>query len=231
MALRVRHRRIGSSPPEAAFEDPDDDWLVEGLRGGNEAAFRALLRRHEGAMLRLARFHVSCDAAAEDVVQETWLAILRGIDGFDGRSTLKTWMYRILTNRAKTTGQREGRALTDSAAVAREVERKEPAVPADRFLDPLAVWPRHWSQPPLAWEAGRGGDDIASVAEVVAQAIATLTSMQRIVITLRDGECWTARDVCNVLSLTETNQRVLLHRARSKVRQHLEHHFGAAEQD
>ena len=182
-------------------------------------------------MLRLARFHVSCDAAAEDVVQETWLAVLRGIDTFDGRSTLQTWLHRILTNRAKTMGQREGRSLPDTVAVALEMERKEPAVPADRFLDTLASWPGSWSSPPLEWEVDRGADEMASPAAVIAQAIATLAPIQRIVITLRDVESWTAPAVCNVLALTETNQRVLLHRARSKVRQHLEHHFVATNED
>jgi RNA polymerase sigma-70 factor (ECF subfamily) len=175
-------------------------------------------------MLRLARSHVASEATAEDVVQETWVAILHGIDGFDGRSSLKTWMYRILTNRAKTMGQRERRATPDTVAVNREVDRSEPAVAADRFLVD-GPWPGHWKRPPLSWEKPISAEATAPVAQVVTSAIATLPPAQRLVITLRDVECWSAAEVCNVLELSETNQRVLLHRARSKVRQRLEDHF------
>lgn len=200
--------------------------LVEGVRKGDERAFLLLLERHQGAMLRLARFYVANEATAEDVVQETWIAILRGIHGFDGRSSLKTWMYRILTNRAKTIGVREHKSVPDGALVAHEVDRSEPAVPADRFLDLLDnSWPGHWRQPPLAWERTSGRRNGASVAQVVLEAIDALSSVQKVVITLRDIECWSAAEVCNALELSETNQRVLLHRARSKVRQHLETHF------
>ena len=210
----------------------EDRVLVDALRKGSEGAFRGLLERHQGAMLRLARYHVASEATAEDVVQETWLAILRGIEGFDNRSSLKTWMFRILTNRAKTMGERERKSSPDSDAVVHELDRSEPAVSADRFLDALdGPWPGHWKQPPLEWEWAAGDKTGSSVGQVVADAIASLSPMQHLVITLRDVECWNAADVCSVLELSETNQRVLLHRARSKVRQHLELHFRGADQD
>lgn len=206
--------------------------MVDGIRTGDERAFVLLLERHQGAMLRLARFYVASEATAEDVVQETWIAILGGINGFDGRSSLKTWMYRILTNRAKSIGVRERKSLPDGALVALEVDRSERAVPADRFLDLLdSSWPGHWRQPPLEWERKSGGRNGASIAQVVLEAIDALSPVQKVVITLRDIECWSAAEVCNVLELSETNQRVLLHRARSKVRQHLETNFRDAREE
>jgi RNA polymerase sigma-70 factor (ECF subfamily) len=201
--------------------------LVEGLRRGDERSFLELLQRHQGVMLRLARTHVPSDATAEDVVQETWLAILRGIDGFDERSSLKTWMYRILMNRAKTMGGQRGRRSTpDTVAVHRELDRSEPAVSADRFLDG-GSWPGHWKQPPLSWERPASGEASSTLTRVVVEAISSLAPAQRLVVTLRDVEHWSAADVCDVLDLSETTQRVLLHRARSKVRQRIEDHFRA----
>lgn len=132
------------------LETDEDSLLVAALRRGSEAAFLTLVQRHEGAMLRIARLHVATTASAEDVVQETWVAVLKGIGGFDGRASLTTWMYRILTNRAKTMGTRERRSTPDTAAVTRELDHVDPAVPADRFLDALdTAWPGHWKQPPL----------------------------------------------------------------------------------
>lgn len=130
--------------------EPDDARLVVGLRRGSEMAFTTLVQRHEAPMPRVARAYVSNQASAEDVVQETWIAVLRGIDGFDARSSLKTWLYRILTNRAKTAGTSEGRCVPDSAFIEREIDGYSPAAPADRFLSAdHPQWPQHWRRPPL----------------------------------------------------------------------------------
>jgi RNA polymerase sigma-70 factor (ECF subfamily) len=166
-------------------------------------------------MLRIALLYVPTRAAAEDVVQETWLAVLTGLERFEGRSTLKTWLFRILTNKAKTRGRREGRTLPFSAFAA-DGDEGETAVEADRFLGPESRHAGGWAAPPrgvpeerlLAGEAGGR----------IADAIASLPPNQRAVITLRDVEGLSAEETCNVLGLSETNQRVLLHRARSKVR-------------
>ncbi len=207
------------------------DALVAGLRAGDEAAFLTLIRRHQASMLRIARVYVASHASAEDVVQETWLAVLRGVDRFDGRSSLKTWMYRILVNRAKTAGQRERRCVPDSQFAPHQPDGSEPAVAAERFLDALhPQWPQHWKHPPLPWE--RSVEDRLVTAEavgVVGDAINDLPPAQRLVVTLRDVECWTAQEVCRVLGLSESNQRVVLHRARGKVRQRLENYYGSAD--
>ena len=174
-------------------------------------------------MLRVAEFYVADHAAAEDVVQETWMAVIRGIDRFDGRSSIKTWMFRILTNRAKTMGQRAARVVPVSAILGGAAAEDRAVDPA-RFFDARhPQWPGHWCNPPTAWALGPD-DRVATneAIEVVLLAITGLPAMKRTVITLRDVECWTSREVCNALALTETNQRVLLHRARSKVRRRLE---------
>lgn len=199
--------------------------LVHALRSGCEASFAALIDRHQASMLRVAEFYVADRAAAEDVVQETWMAVIRGIDRFDGRSSIKTWMFRILTNRAKTIGQRAARVVPVSSLLG-GADAEDRAVDPARFFDARhPQWPGHWCNPPTAW--GLGPEDRVATneaIEVVLLAITGLPAMQRTVITLRDVECWTSREVCIALALTETNQRVLLHRARSRVRRRLEQH-------
>jgi RNA polymerase sigma-70 factor (ECF subfamily) len=197
----------------------DETKFVEALRAGDEEAFRALVRMYNSSLLRVARIYVPTQALAEEVVAETWLAVLEGIDRFEGRSSLKTWIFRILTNRAKTRAVRERRTLPLSAF---EPERiQEPALDADRFRgwdDPR--WPGHWAVPPEPWPEDRLL--ATETREKLAQAIEALPGTQRAVISLRDLEGWSAEEVCNALGLSETNQRVLLHRARSKVRKALE---------
>ena len=169
-------------------------------------------------MLRVAMMFTPTRAVAEDVVQEAWLGVLAGIGRFEGRSSLKTWIFRILTNRAKTRGERESRTIPFSALAAADADGDEPAVDPDRFIADGA-WrsaPERWSTLPEARLVGK------ETLEVVQAAIDTLPEMQRAVITLRDVEGWSSEDVRNVLDLSESNQRVLLHRARSKVRQALE---------
>jgi RNA polymerase sigma-70 factor (ECF subfamily) len=159
--------------------------------------------------------YVSSRAVAEEVVQETWLAVLTGLERFEGRSTLKTWLFRILTNKAKTRGQREGRTLPFSA-LATDGDEDQTAVDVDRFLGPDSRHVGHWAAPP------RGVPEerllAAEARERIEAAIAALPDNQRAVITLRDIEGLSAEEACNVLGVSETNQRVLLHRARSKVR-------------
>jgi len=194
--------------------------LVEALRGGDERAFEDLIRMYQAALLRVAQIYVSSRAVAEEVVQETWLAVLNGIDRFEGRSSLKTWIFRILANRAKTRAQREGRTIPFSALRSPEGV-PEPAVDADRFNDgEHPRWPGHWASPPAEWPEERLlGEETQ---RLIDDAIERLPAAQRAVITLRDVQGWSADEVCNALELSETNQRVLLHRARSKVRRALE---------
>ncbi|MGI8777092.1 MAG: RNA polymerase sigma factor [Acidimicrobiales bacterium] len=198
--------------------------LVAGLCEGQEASYETLVQRHQIPMVRLARSYVANEASAEDIVQETWLAVLRGIERFDGRSSLKTWIYCILTNRAKTAGRRESRAVPVSTMPESENDNSERAIPrswtlGDRYRECTA----HWKGPGAPWERSIEDHVVATEAVAVAlRAIEALPRTQRLVITLRDVECWSALEVCDVLALSETNQRVLLHRARAKIRAHLE---------
>src|SRR5262245_37515437 len=182
---------------------------------------------YQGPLLRLARVYARNHAVAEEVVQETWLGVLQGIDRFESRSSFKTWLFRILVNRARTRAEREGRMIPFSAYDTTSGESAEPSVPADRFLGPdHPEWPYHWAVPPKAWAAPPDQALLTrETLELVNRAIAALPPAQREVITLRDVQGWTAEEVCNVLEITETNQRVLLHRARSRVRAALERYF------
>jgi RNA polymerase sigma-70 factor, ECF subfamily len=196
---------------------------LDALRSGDEEAFLALVRRHQTAMVRVAQIYVSRRDIAEEVVQEAWLAVLRGLDRFEGRSSLKTWLFRIVTNLAKTRAVREGRTIPFSALRSPE-SVPEPAVEPERFRRPDDPrWPGHWASKPTEWPEQQllGGETL----ERIQDAIEALPDSQRAVITLRDVEGWSAQEVCNALELSETNQRVLLHRARSKVRGALEQYF------
>jgi RNA polymerase sigma-70 factor (ECF subfamily) len=196
---------------------PQDQKVVEGLRAGDEEVFMELIRALNPSLLRVARMFVPTAALAEDVVQETWLAVLNGIDRFEGRSSLKTWIFRILTNTAKTRGERERRSVPFSA-LDTEDGGFEPAVERSRFTGTgqWAVLPRAWPEDRLLAK---------ETLSVVERAIERLPPNQRTVITLRDVEGWTADEVRNALELSETNQRVLLHRARAKVRRSLEQYL------
>jgi RNA polymerase sigma-70 factor (ECF subfamily) len=198
--------------------------LIDGLRAGDEAAFEQLVDRYGASMLRLATSLVGSRAIAEEVVQETWLAVLQGIDRFEGRSTLKTWLFRILTNRAKTRGEREGRTIPFSAfGEASEGDGEEPSVDPDRFFGPEHPHAGLWVDLPQRWADTPERRLLSQETQaLVAAAIEALPPSQRAVISLRDVEGWSSEEVCNVLELSETNQRVLLHRARTKVRRALE---------
>jgi len=204
----------------------DDVQLVEALRGGDERVFEQLTREYNASLLRVAQIYVASRAVAEEVVQETWIGVLNGLERFEARSTLKTWIFRILTNIAKTRAQREGRTLPFSA-LERPGAVPEPAVEPERFLPPEHDrWPGHWSSRPEPWPEERVV--AAETRGVVERAIEELPPAQRAVISLRDVEGWSSAETCNALGLTETNQRVLLHRARSKVRQALEDYLSEA---
>ncbi len=200
----------------------DEVELLESLRSGDERAFTALVEEHGATMLRLARLYVGERTVAEEVVQEAWVGVLRGIERFEGRSSLRTWIFRIVTNLAKTRAVREARSLPFSALVAADVGEEEPSVPAERFRGREDRWGGHWASPPVEW--ARPEEELMSgeTRDVIMGAIAALPEAQRTVITLRDVEGWGSEEVCNVLELTETNQRVLLHRARTKVRHTLD---------
>jgi RNA polymerase sigma-70 factor, ECF subfamily len=200
--------------------DAEERRLVDRLRAGDEAAFADLVARYSGALLRLALVYVPSRAVAEEVVQETWLGVLRGIDRFEGRSTVKTWLFRIAINRAMTHGRRERRTVPFSSIAEREAAEAGPAVDPDRFLpSDHEQRPDAWASPPRRWEDSpvHSLESKETLAQVHA-AIAELPSAQRMVITLRDLEGWPSAEVCNALDITETNQRVLLHRARARVR-------------
>jgi RNA polymerase sigma-70 factor (ECF subfamily) len=197
-----------------------DDAIVAALRRGDESAFAELVDRYHLPLLRLAMTFVRDRAVAEEVVQETWLGVLQGIDRFERRSSLKTWIYRILSNKAKTRAERERRTVPFSSLAA---EDEGPSVDPDRFLGPNDRWAGHWAAPPRRWD--EIPEDRLLSKEMLASlqaAIETLPPAQRQVLTLRDVEGWSAEEVCAALDVSEGNQRVLLHRARSKVRGALE---------
>jgi RNA polymerase sigma-70 factor, ECF subfamily len=226
----------GDSPDPSAEHPPHRDRLpppradaetVVRLRERDEAAFAALVDEHSPAMLKLAATVVGSRAVAEEVVQDAWLAVLRGIDRFEGRSSLKTWIYRILHNLAKTRVAREGRSVPFSALVTADLDEREAAVEPERFLPPgHELWPGHWAVPPESW-AGMPETRLLSgeTMAVVRAAIESLPEAQRAAITLRDVQGWSAEEVCAVLQVSDGNQRVLLHRARSRVRASLERYL------
>ena len=196
-----------------------DGELVAALRTGDEAAFATLIDAYQPSMVRVAMIYTNDQAQAEDVAQETWIAVLKGIGRFEGRSALKTWIFSILANRAKTKSQRERRSMPFSAferSPNEEVESFEPAVaPACFAADGWWLAETH----PSAWGDSPDAAYLSTEMRECAQmAIDALPPNQRQVITFRDVEGWSSEDVCNVLGVSETNQRVLLHRARAKVR-------------
>jgi RNA polymerase sigma-70 factor (ECF subfamily) len=198
----------------------DDVELIRRIRAGDRSAFTGLVRRHGGALLRLARFFVHNEALAEEIVQDTWVAVLDGLDGFEGRAAFKTWLYRILANRARTRATREGRTVPFSALAA--VDDDASALDPERLDEGGA-----WRDPPVGW-TDETPERLALAAEtraVMEAAIAALPPGQRAVLVLRDEDGLETKEICNLLGLTVTNQRVLLHRARTRVRQAIEAHM------
>ena len=197
--------------------------MVDALRRGDEAAFTDLVNRYSASLLRLAQDFVRTRAVAEEVVQETWLAVLSGIDGFEGRASLKTWVYRILVNKAKTRGVREARTVPFSSLAPDDDER---AVPEERFRGADDQWPGHWATPPRPVETVPEEHLLAREARRrISEALETLPDVQRVVVTLRDVAGWDSDEVCDALGLSEGNQRVLLHRGRARLRATLERYL------
>ena len=204
----------------------DDLRIVEALRSGNEAAFVSLIDRYHASMLRLAMVFVPSQAVAEEVVQEAWMGVLQGLNRFEGRSSLKTWIFRILTNCAKTRAQREGRSVPFSSLPEFSSDLPEPAVDPERFRGPDQQWPGHWVSFPHSWDEIPEQRILSQeTLAYIQEAIDDLPPGQRQVITLRDMEGWASDETCTLLGVSEANQRVLLHRARSRVRRALEKYF------
>ena len=224
---RMTAPALGSNAPSISAEERE---LLGALRRGDETAFVRLVEALHGSMLRLAMLHVGDRAVAEEVVQDAWLGVLQQLDRFEGRSSLKTWVLRITSNRAKTRAVRERRTVPFSALPGGDPEADEPLVDPDRFLPAGHRWAGHWASPPASWR--EVPEDLLLSQEImteVERAVATLPTAQRAVVVLRDVEGLSAAETCQLLGLTEGNQRVLLHRGRSKLRAALEHYLGAPE--
>lgn len=209
-----------NADPKSRKASEDDAALVERLIAGDQAAFASLIERYHGSLVRVAMLFVADHATAQEVAQETWIGVLNGISEFEKRSSLKTWIFRILTNRAKTRGVREGRSIPFSAL---GTDENEPAVDPGRF-DAKNMW----SDPPVMWNEDTP-EKLLLRREAVAcmeKALAELPAQQRAVVTLRDVEELDADEVCQLLEISEGNQRVLLHRARAKIRRALERLLG-----
>jgi RNA polymerase sigma-70 factor (ECF subfamily) len=205
--------------PATAAED--EERVISALRRGDEVAFMELVEQHHATMIRVARTYVADAEAAEEVVQEAWLGLLQSLPRFEGRCSLKTWIFRILTNRAQTRGERERRGIAFS-----KLERLDgddrPSVDPDRFAQN-----GHWSSAPQSWDDIPDERILATeTREHIQAAIEALPERQKAVITLRDVEGWPAEEVCELLGINATHQRVLLHRARSAVRTALEKYLG-----
>lgn len=199
--------------------------ILDSLRAGDEQTFRRLVDQHGPLMRRIAYLHVGNGAVADEVVQESWLGILQGIDRFEARSSLKTWMFRILTNIAQRRAKQERRSVPMSSLL-EGTDESEPSVAIERFFGSDEQGPGNWASSPQHWSE-LPEDRLLSgeTLEVAENSIAALPPNQRAVIDLRDVHGWTSAEVCELLEISEANQRVLLHRARSKVRQVLENHL------
>jgi RNA polymerase sigma-70 factor (ECF subfamily) len=208
----------------------DEAALLEGLRRGDEGAFSELIALYSSPLLRVATIYTGSRAVAEEVVQETWMGVLHGLDRFEGRSSLKTWIFKILTNIASTRGARERRSVPFSSLAVADGE-EGPSVDPDRFFPPdHDRYPGHWAFGPTRWETPEEGLLSGEARELVLREIDRLPDAQRAVITLRDIEGWPSEEVSEALEVSDGNQRVLLHRARTKVREALEDYFDAVEQ-
>jgi RNA polymerase sigma-70 factor (ECF subfamily) len=216
--------RIQSSLPGRRQRERDDDALVRALLARDEAVFAELVDRWSGVMLRLALLHVDSRAVAEEVVQEAWLTVLRDLGRFEGRSAFRTWVLGIVVNLGRARSRAERRSVP--LALSGDVPVVDPA----RFRPPGASrWPEHWALGPVPWPGPEEAAVAGETRGALLEAIAALPPAQREVLVLRDLEGVAAAETCNILGLTDTNQRVLLHRARSAVRNALERHFDATE--
>jgi RNA polymerase sigma-70 factor (ECF subfamily) len=201
--------------------DVDAKALVEAAKNGDEAAFATLVEKYHGSLVRVARMFVKDNQTAEEVAQDTWIAVLEGIDRFEGRSSFRTWLFTILSNKAKTRAVRDGRIVPFSAIASADAATAEDAVDADRFLGAEHERaPYHWAAKPQAWTEEQVLAD--ETIKLVNAEIEKLPPTQREVIRLRDVEGWSPDEIAEVLEISPGNQRVLLHRARAKVRNAIE---------
>jgi len=234
----TRTEEIASVPSVADIElsasdtyvaSETDSRTVAALRAGDERVFMELVVAYGPSMLRVALLYVKTRAVAEEVVQDAWLGVLAGINRFEGRSSLKTWIFRILTNTAKSRGEREGRSLPFSSLSSDDLESGEPSVEPDRFLGEGDRWASHWVSSPRRFDELPEGKLLSRESmAIVQQAVDSLPEAQRVVITMRDIAGFDSEDVCNALGISEGNQRVLLHRARTRVRRALEEYVEAS---
>lgn len=219
----------GEGAEQIAQAGSDETDTVAALRAGDEQAFVELVERLYRPLIRVAMIYVASREIAEEVVQETWIAVLQGIDRFQERSSLRSWIFGILTNKAKTRGRRERRMLPLSMLVRAEASDEEAAVDPRRFAGRDEPWSGYWKTPPASW--GSEAEQIVlaqETQELVASVIETLPPVQRVVVTLRDIEGWASSDVARQLEITPGNERVLLHRARTRIRAVLEEYVRVA---
>ncbi|HEY7257845.1 MAG TPA: sigma-70 family RNA polymerase sigma factor [Gaiellales bacterium] len=214
-----------SAEAEHPIATPEDLRTVAALRAGDERVFRELVERYHASLIRVALLYVRTRAVAEEVVQDTWIGVLRSLPRFEGRSSLRTWIFRILANQARTRARREARSVPFSSLAGDDDD--SPTVDPDRFLAAdHPAFPGHWASPPQSWAARPEEELLArETRELVLAAIEALPPSQRAVISLRDVEGWSSEEVCDLLEISEGNQRVLLHRARAKVREALEEYL------
>jgi RNA polymerase sigma-70 factor, ECF subfamily len=211
---------LAAASPPATKGYEDQRRLVEALRAGDQRAFHALVESHYPMMKHVARSYVDSDGLAEEVVQETWLAVVRGIGRFQHRSALSTWIYSILANKARTHGARQRRMLPFSSVGG--AAETGTSVDADRFQSDEDAWPGHWATPPRPWQKPERRLLSLELRERLKAALDDLPARQRAVVTLRDVEGLSAEEVSGLLELSAENQRVLLHRGRSRLRGSLE---------
>ena len=222
-------RRVSAAQVERRTAGADERRIVEAIGAGDEEAFVQLVQLHGATMLRVAQLYVTSRAVAEEVVQEAWLGVLVGIERFEGRSSLKTWLFRILANRAQSRAAAEGRSVPFSALSDEEVAAAELSVDRARFHGPGARWADHWTSSPKRWsELPEESALLRETVEVVERTVASLPPAQRAVVTLRDLVGWSADEACELLEISAANQRVLLHRGRTKVRQALDRHLASS---
>ena len=203
-----------------------EDELIARLRAGDESAFTCLVGKHGSMMMRLAQRYVQDTAAAEEVVQETWLAVLQGLGSFAGRSSLKSWIFAILVKRAMTRGKRDARQIPFSSLARAELENDDPAVSADRFEGPDGAWPRHWRDDAMPASASPDAALLESETQAyILNALQTLPRAQRAVVELRDITGADVAEIAQLLELSDGNVRVLLHRGRAKLRSALEYYL------
>jgi RNA polymerase sigma-70 factor, ECF subfamily len=228
---RTAARAPATPVPAQRAADQEDADLVARLRAGDEAAFALVVEQWSRIMLHVARSHVSTQDSASEVVQETWLAVIKGLDSFEGRSSLKTWTFRILVNTAKSRGVREARSVPMSSLA--HGDDDGPTVDPDRFRGPADQWPGHWTVQgaPQRWRIDPAVSALRSeLRDLVSQALDDLPVRQRDVVVLRDVHGCASEEVCAILGLSPANQRVLLHRGRAKVRAALESYYRRGEQ-